>query len=173
MCGVTRDRLITALVVVFAGLAVLLGIVSVVYEPFVFVVTLFFAAAAYLMWYHVSGRLGRRIYQRVEEQARVNDGRARRGGFGAGPREEWNPRSEWARRDRFTAGQQRRRRPPSPPLDGPTTAEAYDILDLDPDADEATIRSAYREKVKAVHPDAESGDEEAFKRVTAAYERLT
>jgi curved DNA-binding protein CbpA len=52
-------------------------------------------------------------------------------------------------------------------------AEAYRRLDLDPTADEAAVREAYRERVKEVHPDAADGDEETFKRVTAAYERLT
>jgi curved DNA-binding protein CbpA len=35
------------------------------------------------------------------------------------------------------------------------------------------VRRAYRSKVKEVHPDTESGDEESFKRVNRAYERLT
>ncbi|MFC7114352.1 DnaJ domain-containing protein [Natronoarchaeum sp. GCM10025703] len=35
------------------------------------------------------------------------------------------------------------------------------------------MRKAYREKVKSVHPDTADGDEEEFKRVTNAYERLT
>jgi curved DNA-binding protein CbpA len=35
------------------------------------------------------------------------------------------------------------------------------------------VRAAYRERVKAVHPDTDSGDEEQFKRVNRAYERLT
>lgn len=49
---------------------------------------------------------------------------------------------------------------------------ARDRLGVDPDAGEPAIRAAYRERVKEVHPDAEGGDAEAFKRVTAAYERL-
>ena len=40
-------------------------------------------------------------------------------------------------------------------------------------ADEAAVRSAYRERVKEVHPDRPSGDEDEFKRVNRAYERLT
>jgi curved DNA-binding protein CbpA len=35
------------------------------------------------------------------------------------------------------------------------------------------VRAAYRDRVKEVHPDTDAGDEEAFKSVTAAYERLT
>lgn len=49
---------------------------------------------------------------------------------------------------------------------------AYDRLGLEPGADEEAVRSAYRELVKEHHPDAGDGDEETFKRVTAAYERL-
>jgi curved DNA-binding protein CbpA len=41
------------------------------------------------------------------------------------------------------------------------------------DADESAIKRAYRRKVKEVHPDTDGGDEEQFKRVTRAYERLT
>ena len=47
------------------------------------------------------------------------------------------------------------------------------MLDVGTDADEAEIKRAYRERVKAVHPDQAGGDEEAFKRVTEAYECLT
>jgi curved DNA-binding protein CbpA len=35
------------------------------------------------------------------------------------------------------------------------------------------VKQAYREKVKEVHPDTDGGDEEAFKKVNRAYERLT
>ncbi|MFT4889130.1 MAG: curved DNA-binding protein CbpA, partial [Halobacteriales archaeon] len=55
---------------------------------------------------------------------------------------------------------------------GPTEREAYRILDLDPGANEAAIRDAYRRKVKDVHPDADGGDEDEFKRVAEAYETL-
>ena len=50
--------------------------------------------------------------------------------------------------------------------------EAYRILGLSPGADPAAVKAAYRRKVKAVHPDADSGDPEAFRKVTAAYETL-
>lgn len=170
-----------ALASVFAVLAVLLIVVGVVYEPFVVIVALLFGAVAYFMWYQASGKLSRRLYRRVEEQGRANNGRNERGGFGAGPREEWDPQSEWARRAGFTAeqrrqrgGQRQRRRSPSSHLDRstPSTAEAYDILDLEPSADESTIKRAYRNRVKDVHPDTETGSKEEFKRVNAAYEQL-
>ncbi|SFR93748.1 DnaJ domain-containing protein [Halomicrobium zhouii] len=69
-------------------------------------------------------------------------------------------------------GTRQRQRPPNA-NSGPTAAEAYRTLGLDPGADESSVKQAYREKVKQVHPDTDGGDEEAFKAVTAAYERLT
>ena len=54
-----------------------------------------------------------------------------------------------------------------------TAAEAYRTLGIDPGADEATVKQAYREKVKEVHPDTGDGDEETFLAVKDAYERLT
>lgn len=139
----------------------------------------------------------RRRRQRVEGSGR--DG----GGFGAGPREEWTPprngatareaasggghrgvtqrgqRHKQRTGTRQSTGQrqgqrrtrQRRRAPQA--SSGPSAAEAYRTLGLDPDADEDTVKRAYRERVKDVHPDADAGDEEEFKAVTAAYERLT
>lgn len=48
----------------------------------------------------------------------------------------------------------------------------YDILGVSVDADEATIKKAYRKKAQTVHPDKETGDTEAFKELVAAYEVL-
>lgn len=186
---VEYDRLVMALAFVFLALAGLLAVVGLVLEPFVLTVSLLFGVVSYFMWYQASGRLGRRLYRHVEARARANNGRGRerkrrqertrkrergrsqnaRGGFGAGPREDWDPRSEWARGDGFNTDQQRT----STTGNRVDAAEAYDILDLDPGADETAIRSAYREKVKDVHPDTETGSEEEFKRVNAAYEQLT
>lgn len=45
----------------------------------------------------------------------------------------------------------------------------YDVLSVDPDADEAAVRRAYRRRVKEVHPD-HDGSREEFQRVRAAYE---
>jgi curved DNA-binding protein CbpA len=47
------------------------------------------------------------------------------------------------------------------------------VLGVSVDADEGTVKRAYRNRIKDVHPDAEGGDEEAFKRVQRAYEVLT
>jgi hypothetical protein len=47
-------------------------------------------------------------------------------------------------------------------------ASAFRELGLDPGADVETVRDAYRDRVKEVHPD-QGGDEESFKRVREAY----
>ena len=68
------------------------------------------------------------------------------------------------RGDRRRRGRTRRR-------DG-QARRARDLLEVDPDATEETLRTAYRERVKEVHPD-RGGDPERFKRVQWAYEYLT
>ncbi|MCU4716475.1 J domain-containing protein [Halapricum hydrolyticum] len=182
-----ESRLLVGLAAVFSGMAVLFALLGVVYNPFVLVVAAMFGAVSYLLWIHGTGRLASRLYARVQRQAERNagrdrrrDGRGRRGDFGAGPREDWVPPGSRGRRQRASGPGERRRVGPrerrtrAPPgSDGPTTAEAYRTLGLDPDADQEAIKRAYREKVKSVHPDTEDGDEAQFKRVKAAYERLT
>lgn len=54
-------------------------------------------------------------------------------------------------------------------------AKAFDTLELPPDADQAAIRSRYKELVKKHHPDANGGDrgsEERFRAVVQAYQLL-
>jgi len=48
----------------------------------------------------------------------------------------------------------------------------YEVLLVDPDADEEAIERAYRERVKQAHPD-QGGSVEEFRRVRRAYEKLT
>jgi len=50
-------------------------------------------------------------------------------------------------------------------------ASPYEILGVDPDADEAEIVDAYRERVKETHPD-QGGSTEAFLAVKTAFERI-
>lgn len=50
-------------------------------------------------------------------------------------------------------------------------ASPFDVLRVDPDADEAEIREAYRERVIDAHPD-HGGSVEEFQLVRAAYEKL-
>lgn len=211
--GVNRDVLLTALTAVFAGLAATLGIAGLAAEPLLLVLAVPFGVVAYVMWYNSSGRLGERVYRSVEQAGRIDsgargprgprgrrrqgragggtEGGAERGGFGAGPRDDWEPQGAWARRAREERRRERERAradaasgrtgrtgpggSPGSRADprGTTRREAYEVLGVEPGADQETIRTAYREKVKTVHPDAKTGDEEAFKRVTAAYDRLT
>jgi hypothetical protein len=186
---VHRSPLVTGLAAVFAGVAALFVLLGVVYSPVFLVVATLFGAVAYLTWYHASGKLAARLYRGVERQAATNAGEQRRdsgraGGFGGEPREEWRPpRDGQSARE---AGRERRRRAAGPAggggrqqraarqkrQQGPKPAD-YRILGVDPGADESDIKAAYRKKVKEVHPDTDSGDEQEFKRVQSAYERLT
>lgn len=49
---------------------------------------------------------------------------------------------------------------------------AYDVLGLSSDASVEAVESRYRDLVKEYHPDV-GGDEEVFKEITEAYDRLT
>ncbi len=195
------DRLIRGIAATFGAMTVVLVVLGLVYNVAVLFVALAFGAATYFMYDQASGRMARRVYARVERQARRNGtagpGRrgAGRGGFGAGPREEWTsprdgesarsaagqgargpggrgPRGARARGDP-RGGRAGGARTGAPGTDRISAAEAYDRLGLAPDADDDEVTAAYREKVKDVHPDTDGGDEEAFKRVNEAYERLT
>ncbi|WP_338005340.1 J domain-containing protein [Natronoglomus mannanivorans] len=182
--GVYRSPLVLGLAAVFAGLAALLVLGTVVSGQ---LIALFVAVplglTSYFMYYHGSGQLARAVHQ----QHRT--GRRRpTGGFGAGPRSRGGPRTRAEREARARAsgraasqrgGRSRRHDRTRDPRDrsprtssGPTRAEARDVLGVGPDADESEIKRAYRETVKEVHPD-RGGDEATFKRVTAAYDRLS
>ncbi|MFC7236169.1 DnaJ domain-containing protein [Halosegnis marinus] len=54
------------------------------------------------------------------------------------------------------------------------TRTYYDLLGVDPDADAARVRAAYRERVKEVHPDVSDRPDaaEAFRELSAAKETL-
>ncbi len=158
------------------------GVVS---SPGLLVLALVFAPVTYLLYRHATGRLLGRVYRGVEQQAARNGADPGRGGFGAGPRGEWQPPRDGQRRARQSRGTRgergradgrgraRRRGPRQPDSDEPTPREAYSVLGVDPGADEGAVRAAYRERIKEVHPDTDGGDEEQFKRVRAAYEVLT
>lgn len=188
-----RSPIVLLVAALFAGMTALLVIGSFVSRsPIPFVVAVPLGATAYFMYYHGSGKLVERLRRReVRSQQRQHERtrRARdgRGGFGAGPRARGGPRTRAEREARFGAslggggpgtkagptgwhGEDPRNRV-SATSSGPTTAEAQSVLGVDPTADQATIKQAYRERVKDVHPD-RGGDEAEFKRVTAAYDRL-
>jgi hypothetical protein len=160
-------------------MSLVLAVVGLLTNPAVLVLAVVFGVVAGLMYDQASGRLARRVYRRVERQAAVDGGvragrgsrsgrgaRAGRGGFGAGSREEWRGPG----RGRERNGRRRARRSRR---GGLAADEAYDTLGLEPGADQAAIRDAYRERIKEVHPDTEGGDEAAFRRVREAYERLS
>lgn len=149
-----------------------------VYSPALFILALTFAPITYVLYSHASGRLLGRIYRGVEQQAARDKPDPGRGGFGAGPREEWTPPGDRRERTRQRGRRRQRargRRTGGGPSvrDGPTRQEAYSVLGVDPGADEGAVTDAYRERIKEVHPDTEGGDEAAFKRVREAYEVLT
>ena len=184
---VDRDGLVIGIAAVFAGTTVLLTVLAFVYQPFLLLLAVPFGIATYLLWYHASGRLRDRVRRTMESgPGRREPNAASRGprdfqGFGpgrrtAGPgseRRAGRRRRASTRGQRATDGRGRGRADPRRDPNEPTLAEAYRTLGLDPDADDAEVRAAYRERVKAVHPDTDSGDEEQFKRVNRAYERLT
>jgi hypothetical protein len=181
---VDEDGLVIGIAAVFAGTTVLFGVLGFVYQPLLLLFAAIFGLATYLLWYHASGRLGERIRRTAgtaRERNRRRANAASRGpgdfeGFGPGRRAAGSGRRRraddgWERRADgrgATAGRQWERRDPNEP----TRAEAYRTLGLDADADQAAVKAAYRERVKAVHPDTDDGDEEQFKRVNRAYERL-
>lgn len=184
-----NQRLVLALAAVFAGMAVLMVVLAAVFrDPVPLFVAALFGAATYFFWYHATGRIASGIYDRVERQARANGNagggnRGQRGGFGAGPREDWErPGGDerWERvrqqaqqrRRRARADAQGRRRAPSA-TSGPSRSQARQVLGVSADADQSAVKAAYRERVKETHPDTDGGDEEAFKRVNRAYERLS
>lgn len=114
------ERIITGVAGVLAAIAAVLALAAVSTGTLVIIpVAAAFGLAAYFMYDQLSGRMAARVYERVEERARVEDGRnaggrarrrpgetlrdrARRArpddpranrtdGAGAGPREEWAP----------------------------------------------------------------------------------
>ncbi|RJS99518.1 molecular chaperone DnaJ, partial [Halococcus sp. IIIV-5B] len=61
----SAPRLLVGLVSVFAGLTVVLAILGFVYSPVVLVIAVPFGVVTYVLWYHVSGRLGERVYRQT------------------------------------------------------------------------------------------------------------
>jgi hypothetical protein len=155
-------------------------------QPLLLFVAIPFAAAGYMIWYHGTGRLAERMRRqaardRARGGPRMSDGA---GSAAAGAEEarwtdaEFRQRRERARQffegaGRAQAGGRRTRTDRAPPADGGMSVDrAYSVLGVDPGSGPEAVRSAYREKVKEVHPDTESGDEDSFKRVNEAYETL-
>lgn len=151
----TRSRLLVGLASVFAGITAVMIVVASVYRtPVPLAIAVPFGITGYLLWYQGTGRLEERMRRR-----------ARRANAGTGQNRRHTRRQDRERRAGRRAGR------PSAEPSGPSRREAYRILDLDPGADDEQVKRAYRERVKRVHPD-RGGDEEEFRRVKNAYERL-
>jgi hypothetical protein len=161
---VDSDRLILGLAAVFAGVTALLAVLAFAFRQlFLLFVAIPFAATTYFMWYQATGRL--------EEKARSRGRRVRRDRFGAGAaRGGPGPTGGPGPGGAAGPGTGRRRAPRSSTI---SETEAYRTLGLDPGADREAVKRAYRQRVKEVHPDTETGDEETFKKVNRAYERLS
>jgi len=164
---VDRDRIVLGLAAVFAGVTTVLVVLAFVRQLFLLFLALPFAVTTYIMWSHATGRLAARTRRRARRASGAGAG-ATRGGSNPGPG-GFGATARGAAGRGTTGG---RTGPGAAAETGPTRREAYERLGLDPDAGDDEVRRAYRAKVKEVHPDTEGGDEERFKRVNRAYERL-
>jgi hypothetical protein len=199
---VAGSRLILVLAAVFAGLTAVLVVAALAVQPFLLLVAVPFAATTYFLWFHATGRLadrasrrqpgvgrdartasdhraesadgGRRFRdrfrERVDAEGAATAGRATGTRSGRGPRGE----NRTAGAGRYRAdGRRTRSQTAYPNAESDISrADARRVLGVSPEADQEAIRSAYRERVKRAHPDTAAGDEESFKRINRAYERL-
>ena len=142
---VTNESLVPVLATVFTGFAVLMaGLTVYARTPIPLFAGAAFGVTAGIMWYQATGRLERRMYRTARRHRGDRAGRV-------------------GRRYRTVSGRRQS-----------TTqrTDAHRVLGVEPDADRAHIRRAYRERAKRAHPDNPDGSEVEFKRVTAAYEQL-
>ncbi|MFB6134273.1 MAG: J domain-containing protein [Halanaeroarchaeum sp.] len=161
-----RSRLLLVVAAVLAGTGAVLAIAGIATNPVFVVLSLPFGAAAYVMWADATGRRRFR-WRRAARRVGSHRGDATRG--------QRPGQSRRARRFRTAGGSgrhRRRRSEATPAAGGMSPRDARQVLGVDDDADDAAIRRAYRERVTEVHPDTDGGDEEAFKRVTEARDRL-
>ncbi|ELZ99136.1 chaperone protein dnaJ [Haloferax mediterranei ATCC 33500] len=176
------------LAAVFAGITMLLVVLAFAYRQLLLLfVAVPFGATTYFMYSDVSGRFEERFRRRVQADAggvgfqSGGGGPQQRetGGFGAGPRRgprEGPGAGRFGRAGRQGGPQSGARTDQNrvrPPRRGMSRKKALRTLGLDADASSEDVKRAYRARVKETHPDAESGDEETFKRVNRAYERLS
>jgi DnaJ-domain-containing protein 1 len=188
---VARSRLVIGLAAVFAGLTAVLTIAALVVQPFLLIVALPFAATTYFLWLHATGRLADRTRRAQTAASHESSDSTRRRRFtpGATDSAATDGRGRARETARGAAGRERRgrgagsragnasrdtRTRTTPTVEQPTLSreEACRILGVSPDADQDTVKAAYREQVKRTHPDTAAGDEQAFKRLNRAYERL-
>jgi hypothetical protein len=184
---VNRDTLVLGIAAVFAGTFVTMSVLALSHSLFLLLVALPFGAASYFMWWQVSEDLEARFRRRAdpdtaarrEATARSRAAEAAASGdsrFAEEARrrvaEEHAETGRQAAGRGATAGGAGRRRGDPRPDSGMARREAFDALGLDAGASQEQIKTAYRDRVKEVHPDS-GGDEESFKRVNRAYETLT
>lgn len=104
------------------------------------------------------------------EEKRARKAAAQRAAAGAAPKEAKAPPPP-------PGGKRREEEaPPPPPPPAVARTDHLAVLGLSAGADTAAIKSAYRRLALRYHPDKNGGDPaacEAFKRIAAAYERLT
>ena len=181
----TNRAIVVGMAATFIGLTALLLVAGIVVSPVLLPVAVPFAAVAYFLWYHASGRLRDRVRReaaqagpgeraRARQRARAAEHRrsayraagATDGGFGRGA--AGSAREGWSEAGTRTGDPRDR----APSTGGMSEREAYETLGLDRSADSETVRSAYRERAKRLHPDGEDGDEAAFKELNEAYELL-
>lgn len=153
----TRSRLLLAVAAVLAGASVLFAVLGAAFNLLLAAVAVPFGIAAYLLWLHATGRLHAAVRGRSSDRAREDPTSGPAWSARADPA-SGTGRSGWEPRGSATPAMDRE--------------EALAELGLQRGATQPAIRRAYRERVKAVHPDAEGGDEDAFRRVRAAYEAL-
>ncbi|WP_458205822.1 DnaJ domain-containing protein [Haladaptatus sp. NG-SE-30] len=165
-----RSRLLLGIAAIFAGITVSLSILGIVYNLFLVVFAIPFGITTAILWYHATGRLAKK----VERDAAYRDAGRFESGAARGQARQQTRRGAQTRQrtTRQHTNDRTRTRATVGRPSGPSVAEAYRILGLSPGADDDAVRQAYRKKVKSVHPDREDGNEEAFKKVTRAYERL-
>lgn len=149
MGDVPRSRLLLGIAAVLSGTAVLFVILGAVFNLVLIPLAIPFGLAAYFIWQDATGKLTERVRQQHHHQAASRVGR-RASGTGS--------RAQRARGGSVAAPRQ--------------VEWARGVLSVEAGADPETLRAAYRERVKDVHPDADDGDEAAFKEVTEAYELL-
>ncbi len=166
-----QNGLLLGVAAILMGITVVMLISGLAVSPILLVVALPFGAAAYLIWFHASGRLADRVRANPTAYTRSQRDGDAPGSFGAGAFSDGRFSREQTRQNRRRARATGAAAADSRPR--LTQREAAGILGVDVGADHAEIKQAYRSKVKTSHPDAPDGDEETFKSVRRAYETLS
>lgn len=168
-----EPTLLPALTVVFAAVAVLMAALGLLYSPVAFGVALPFGVAAYVFWYHASGRLRARVVRSARRERATRARFQRSASTGPrGPRFGDQQRMGGGAQRRAGGGARQQRTRERSQFEGLSHEQARQMLGVSADATQGDIRRAYRERAKDLHPD-RGGDEAAFRRLNRAYDRLT